>query len=154
MSSIPRSLSAGVLGALILLGFLTPWAGEGTAALDADADPRGTVRVVVADETGRAASDRVAAMSTREKAASVVMGHIPTTDAAALVAYMAGTGIGGFILMGANIPASEAELRSSRSADARCRPAAADRDRSGGRRRVAAAVGRIPVGAHPEGSAR
>ena len=111
MSSIPRSLSAGVLGALILLGFLTPWAGEGTAALDADADPRGTVRVVVADETGRAASDRVAAMSTPEKAASVVMGHIPTTDAATLVAYMAGTGIGGFILMGANIPASEAELR-------------------------------------------
>ncbi|HYJ51125.1 MAG TPA: glycoside hydrolase family 3 protein, partial [Microbacterium sp.] len=111
MSSIRRSLSAGVLGALILLGFLTPWGVERTAALDADADPRGTVRVVAADETGRAASDRVAAMSTPEKAASVVMGHIPTTDAATLVAYMAGTGIGGFILMGANIPASEAELR-------------------------------------------
>ena len=45
-------------------------------------------------------------MSTREKAASVVMGHIPTTDAATLARYMAGTGIGGFILMGANIPAS------------------------------------------------
>ena len=50
-------------------------------------------------------------MSTREKAASVVMGHIPTTDAGALASYMAGTGIGGFILMGANIPPTEGELR-------------------------------------------
>ena len=50
-------------------------------------------------------------MSTREKAASVVMGHIPTTDAAALAGYMTATGIGGFILMGANIPATEAQLR-------------------------------------------
>lgn len=50
-------------------------------------------------------------MTLRQQAASVVMGHIPTTDAAALRAYMESTGIGGFILMGANVPADEAALR-------------------------------------------
>lgn len=48
-------------------------------------------------------------MSVREQAASVVMGHIPSTDPTALAAYMR-QGLGGFILMGANIPATEAEL--------------------------------------------
>jgi beta-N-acetylhexosaminidase len=53
----------------------------------------------------------VAAMSLRERAASVVMGHIPTTDAAALRAYMESSGVGGFLLMGANIPGDEAALQ-------------------------------------------
>lgn len=56
------------------------------------------------------AADIVAGMSLRERAASVVMGHIPTTDTAALHAYMQ-EGLGGFLLMGANIPADEAALR-------------------------------------------
>lgn len=51
----------------------------------------------------------VAEMSTAEQAVSIVMGHIPSTDPAALQAYMA-QGLGGFILMGANIPATDAEL--------------------------------------------
>lgn len=51
----------------------------------------------------------VAEMTTAEQAASVVMGHIPTTDPSALSTYMA-QGLGGFILMGANIPAADAEL--------------------------------------------
>ncbi|GAA1469389.1 beta-N-acetylhexosaminidase [Microbacterium thalassium] len=67
------------------------------------AAPQGSV------ETDAAAV--VAAMSTREKAAAVVMGHIPTTDTAVLRDYMKKTGIGGFILMGANVPGSEAGLR-------------------------------------------
>lgn len=74
------------------------------AAADADAD------------ISAAASVRVAAMSLREKAASVVMGHIPTTDPDALRAYMQKTGIGGFILMGANIPGREQSLRRVTSA--------------------------------------
>src|SRR5690606_24624314 len=41
----------------------------------------------------------------------IVMGHIATTDAARLAEYMQATGIGGFLLMGANIPESEAALR-------------------------------------------
>lgn len=57
------------------------------------------------------AESLVAEMTTTEQAASIVMGHIPTTDPTALTDYMQGTGIGGFILMGANIPATEPELR-------------------------------------------
>ncbi len=53
----------------------------------------------------------VAEMTTAEQAASVVMGHIPTTDTALAHEYMA-QGLGGFILMGANIPATEGELAS------------------------------------------
>ncbi len=53
----------------------------------------------------------VAGMTTAEQAASIVMGHIPGTDAARLGDYMTSTRIGGFILMGANVPRSEAELR-------------------------------------------
>ena len=56
------------------------------------------------------AAELVADMTTREQAASVVMGHISTTDPDALRAYMA-QGWGGFILMGGNIPASGDELR-------------------------------------------
>lgn len=59
--------------------------------------------------TARAASI-VSRMSVAEQAASVVMGHIPVTDTAALHAYMQ-QGLGGFILMGSNIPATEAELQ-------------------------------------------
>lgn len=69
------------------------------------------VEAAPADVIRTEAEARVAAMSTREKAASLVMGHLPTTDPAALRAYMESTGIGGFILMGANIPGSESELR-------------------------------------------
>jgi beta-N-acetylhexosaminidase len=59
---------------------------------------------------------RVSAMDTREKAASVVMGHIPTTDPAAAAAYMRDNALGGFILMGANVPADDAALRALTSA--------------------------------------
>src|SRR5688500_1953140 len=80
------------------------------AAVPVDADSAtGTVRAIAAEpaELDQAASARVSAMSTREKAASVVMGHIPTTDPARLAQYMADSGVGGFILMGANIPSTE-----------------------------------------------
>lgn len=52
----------------------------------------------------------VARMSTAEQAAAVVMGHIPTTDPTALREYMS-AGLGGFILMGANVPATPEQLR-------------------------------------------
>lgn len=56
------------------------------------------------------AAEMVADMTTAEQAASVVMGHISTTDPSALSTYM-GQGLGGFILMGGNIPATDAELK-------------------------------------------
>lgn len=49
-------------------------------------------------------------MTVAEQASTVVMGHVAGTDPTALRAYMA-SGLGGFILMGANIPATEAELQ-------------------------------------------
>ncbi|MFB7891174.1 glycoside hydrolase family 3 N-terminal domain-containing protein [Microbacterium sp. NPDC056044] len=57
------------------------------------------------------AEQAVSAMSLRERAASVVMGHVPTTDAETLRSYMESTAIGGFLLMGANIPGDEATLQ-------------------------------------------
>lgn len=49
-------------------------------------------------------------MTVAEQAATVVMGHVAGTDAAALRSYME-SGLGGFILMGGNIPATEIELQ-------------------------------------------
>lgn len=66
----------------------------------------------VAEPTGPAAhaTALVKEMSVAEQASAVVMGHVSGTDPAALRAYMS-SGLGGFILMGANIPDSEAELQ-------------------------------------------
>lgn len=81
-------------------------------ATDSDAPaPEIVVQPAEADGLAVAAREAVSAMSVQEQAASIVMGHIPTTDAAALRSYMEATGIGGFILMGANIPGDEASLR-------------------------------------------
>ncbi|MFJ6652451.1 glycoside hydrolase family 3 N-terminal domain-containing protein [Microbacterium sp. NPDC091313] len=95
--------------AAVPLASATATAGTATGT----ATPESRVRVVAASEpTERdAAAARVAAMSLREKAASVVMGHIPTTDPARAAAYMSQNGLGGFILMGANVPRDEADLR-------------------------------------------
>ncbi|WP_244176043.1 glycoside hydrolase family 3 N-terminal domain-containing protein [Microbacterium oxydans] len=66
----------------------------------------------VAEPAGPAAhaTALVKEMSVAEQASAVVMGHVSGTDPAALRAYMS-SGLGGFILMGANIPDSEAELQ-------------------------------------------
>ena len=111
----PRSIIGAVATAALAatIPLLAP-SSPSHATAPVDAGPTsGTVRVIAAEPAGveDAASARVSAMSTREKAASVVMGHIPTTDPARLAQYMAGSGIGGFILMGANIPSTEGELR-------------------------------------------
>ncbi|MFS0893965.1 glycoside hydrolase family 3 N-terminal domain-containing protein [Microbacterium sp. 179-I 3D3 NHS] len=58
---------------------------------------------------GSRAEALVAEMTVAQQAASIVMGHVAGTDPAALTSYMA-SGLGGFILMGNNIPDSEAEL--------------------------------------------
>lgn len=107
-----RHRAAGAVTAIVAV--LVLGSAGGSWADDA-APPSATGSVVVepapADDLAAAASQRVEAMSTREQAASVVMGHIPTTDPGALEAYMQATGIGGFILMGANVPGDEATLR-------------------------------------------
>src|SRR5215204_5508348 len=108
MMRAPRVLAAGVVGVLLALGCAAPGAG---AALSSDnaAEGTGPVRVVAGDDADHhsAAVARVEEMTVRERAATVVMGHLPTTDAAVLADYMQRTGIGGFILMGSNVPATE-----------------------------------------------
>ncbi|MFV0319732.1 MAG: glycoside hydrolase family 3 N-terminal domain-containing protein [Microbacterium sp.] len=86
--------------------------GGPTAAAGAD-ESASSVQIVAAavDDTGESAAARVAGMTTEQKAATVVMGHIATTDATVLHDYMQRTQLGGFILMGANIPADEGALR-------------------------------------------
>ncbi|WP_435745462.1 glycoside hydrolase family 3 N-terminal domain-containing protein [Microbacterium sp. PMB16] len=85
----------------------------GAAAMTAASAPAG-VSTAAADTASDAMNARatalVAQMTVEERAATVVMGHIGGTDPAALHAYM-GSGLGGFILMGANIPDSEAALQ-------------------------------------------
>lgn len=89
----------------------TPAAGAAEAPEPGGAPGPVRVQPAAAEDVAAAAARVVATMTVRERAASVVMGHIPTTDVGALRAYMESTGIGGFILMGANVPSGEAALR-------------------------------------------
>lgn len=103
---------AAVLGVALLVA---PASGVASASPSpsASADASGSVRVeAAADADVRdAAAAQVAAMTLEQKAASVVMGHVPTKDVDDLRAYMSTSGIGGFILMGSNVPGREAALR-------------------------------------------
>lgn len=102
-------MSAVLCGLLAVLG-----ASSAVHAAPAAPEVAGTGVVRVVEESADApeaeAAARVAHMTVREQAASVVMGHIPTQDLTALRQYMQ-AGLGGFILMGANVPSDEAALR-------------------------------------------
>lgn len=103
------AFTAGCVALLVATG--VAWQPSSAATNESTSAEAVIVEAAPSDVTRVAAEARVAAMSTREKAASLVMGHLPMTDPSALRAYMESTGIGGFILMGANIPGSESELR-------------------------------------------
>ncbi|MFH8249975.1 glycoside hydrolase family 3 N-terminal domain-containing protein [Microbacterium sp. B2969] len=107
MGRARRGAIAAVAGAALLVVSLGPSA---AAATTADGDPVVTVVAATPADTQAQAAALVSAMDVRQKAATVVMGHIPTTDPTALKDYLQRTGIGGFILMGANIPGSEGAL--------------------------------------------
>ena len=98
----------GAVGAAVIIALAA--ASAPAAAAEHDSARAGDSGSDVASSgTDDRAADLVADMTTTEQAASIVMGHIPTTDAATLHAYMQ-QGLGGFILMGANIPATDEEL--------------------------------------------
>lgn len=59
---------------------------------------------------------RLASMSLRQKVASLLMLHRPGTDGTALRAFVDQYGLGGFILMGDNIPSGMAALRAETTA--------------------------------------
>lgn len=104
-----RFWMAGAAAIVALSGFAAPAAATATQP---DTGHRGASQTTAADEGPHdRATAMVSEMTSAEQAASIVMGHIPTTDAAALTDYMA-QGLGGFILMGANIPATDADLTS------------------------------------------
>ena len=115
MNAVGRAVAAALAGSVLLVAAAVPAASALDAPTPADTD-EASVRVVAGADHAAGAAARVAGMSPHEKAASVVMGHVPTTDAATLADYMGRTGIGGFILMGANIPSTETELRTLTSA--------------------------------------
>lgn len=99
-----------MLGAVAVLTAAVLGAGAPLPTASEAADTE-TVESAASHGPHAEAERRVAEMTTAERAASIVMGHIPTADPAALSDYMRGTGIGGFILMGANVPGSEDALR-------------------------------------------
>ncbi|MEL5990289.1 glycoside hydrolase family 3 N-terminal domain-containing protein [Microbacterium phosphatis] len=108
MSLSGRGRSAWLAAALAGLGLLVaipssaaPRPAEATAAAPASRDEIATVlaRAIVDD------------MSAQERAATVVMGTVGGTDPLPLEAYLADSGLGGFILMGSNVPPSEDALR-------------------------------------------
>jgi beta-N-acetylhexosaminidase len=88
----------------------------GLAPPDYATTPRVEVTAATDDSWRTRAATLVGVMSTRDKAAAIVMGHIPSSDPAALRDYVQRTGVGGFILMGANVPGTEAGLREVTSA--------------------------------------
>lgn len=104
----------GVVAGLVLVALAAVSPGATAPATAALGTPASNAATVAAASPGAGPSARavelVAQMSTAERAASIVMGHISGTDPAELRAYMEG-GLGGFILMGANIPGSETELQ-------------------------------------------
>ncbi|WP_223586301.1 glycoside hydrolase family 3 N-terminal domain-containing protein [Microbacterium sp. OVT16B] len=107
---VRRARWLSVAAAILLTGLCTPALGAAASSPPpATTAPPTAVSAPTQDGPGADAARTVEGMTTAEQAASVVMGHIPSTDAAALTAYMS-QGLGGFILMGANIPATSAEL--------------------------------------------
>ncbi|MDQ0725206.1 glycoside hydrolase family 3 N-terminal domain-containing protein [Microbacterium sp. W4I20] len=105
-----RSWAAVVLFAVAGAVCAAPSAAAMTAGSADHATAAEETAVASADSLGDHAASLVASMTVEEQAATVVMGHIGGTDPAALRSYMA-AGFGGFILMGANIPDSEAALQ-------------------------------------------
>ena len=116
-----KRVRVAAVGLLVAVGVVALSASPG--AMAAPSPPTSTTDdsapVVVEAADADALHDRAAAMvaqlSVTQQAASIVMGHVAGTDPAALHAYMQ-SGLGGFILMGANIPATTAELQGITSA--------------------------------------
>lgn len=100
-------------GALAVVAIATLCAGPAAAAVSTVSATRAPA--AVQPEANDRAAELVAHMTVAQQAGSIVMGHVAGTDAAALHSYME-SGLGGFILMGPNIPAAEGELQALTSA--------------------------------------
>ncbi|WP_236610963.1 glycoside hydrolase family 3 N-terminal domain-containing protein [Microbacterium sp. UCD-TDU] len=111
MNSRHRGRAAVVLAVAAVVGLCASSAASASImATTAPRTPAATLSSIGAERFVDRATALVKAMPVPEQASTVVMGHVVGTDPGALRAYME-SGLGGFILMGTNIPASEAELR-------------------------------------------
>lgn len=111
VNSRHRGRAAVVLAVAAVVGLCASSAASASImATTAPRTPAATLSSIGAERFVDRATALVKAMPVPEQASTVVMGHVVGTDPGALRAYME-SGLGGFILMGANIPASEAELQ-------------------------------------------
>ncbi|EYT58973.1 glycosyl hydrolase family 3 [Microbacterium sp. UCD-TDU] len=111
VNSRHRGRAAVVLAVAAVVGLCASSAASASImATTAPRTPAATLSSIGAERFVDRATALVKAMPVPEQASTVVMGHVVGTDPGALRAYME-SGLGGFILMGTNIPASEAELR-------------------------------------------
>ena len=114
MKSRHRGWAAGVLALAAAVGLCVSSTASASVTTptspSAARSPETTAPSTGPERFAEPAEALVREMTVAERASTVVMGHVAGTDPAALRAYME-SGLGGFILMGANIPASEAELQ-------------------------------------------
>jgi beta-N-acetylhexosaminidase len=98
------------LAAVVTLSALAGCAAQPSepSATPAPAQSKGVA--VNDDPDRRSLLRRLSAMTVPEKAASILMLHRAGTDGAALARFVKKHGLGGVILMGDNIPASESQL--------------------------------------------
>jgi beta-N-acetylhexosaminidase len=112
---VPFRTAPAVVAGLLLLGSI----GGCAAPAAPDPAPTGTPSATPEPRAFAANDDperqfvieRLASMSVREEAASVLMLHLGGTDAGALDDFLAGQGLGGVILMGDNVPQPDSALR-------------------------------------------
>ena len=110
--ALPRRAAALLAAGVVLAAGLIGCAPEPGAAPPAPTSTAPAAPPPPTPEELRAAAARdwVAAASNRELAGSVIMASIPTTDPVQLHQLMLDSGIGGFIIMGANVPGTPEEL--------------------------------------------
>ncbi|GAA1061517.1 glycoside hydrolase family 3 N-terminal domain-containing protein [Agromyces bracchium] len=113
-SSSVAAVAAVALGAALLAGCASPGASAPPATRETAATPSPTP-TPTPPTPAEWAAERVGAMTDQERAASLLMLHAPGTDPAAMRALI-DRGIAGVILMGDNVPGSEAELAGLTSA--------------------------------------
>lgn len=105
-----RAWAVGAVAVVAVVASAVPTsASAGAAHTERPASAQVATAGTASPDPAERAAAMVEDMTTSQQAASVVMGHISTTDPAALSAYMA-QGLGGFILMGGNIPTSDVDL--------------------------------------------
>lgn len=100
-----RAAAVAVLTGALLVA-CAPTAGPATP----QPSPKRTTATPTPTPTADPVEAALSGMSTTELAASVVMGHIPGDDPDGMRSYMA-SGLGGFILMGANVTGGPDQLR-------------------------------------------